>query len=273
MSESTLTTKLDEIEAEIGWFLGWGRGAKFGAPAWTAQQQLDITGARKSGERKFYFPPVLPGEKLAHCWSFLRPRGTVVFPANVAEVNLPDDFGGVEGEIVLVNTATNNRGAIRLPMRNPQTIAQAYAAQPNTVGPPQMAAIEPRRLPTATLSSRYLMRIFPLTDQVYTFEFNYVRNPDAMTAAEQYPLGGPMAAEAILEAALAVAESRLDDSLTTHTQLFMQALKTAVDYDRRLKPQHLGVNADRSDLGSQWPGNVAWWHWDSLVTINGVLPS
>ena len=45
--------------------------------SWTHKQAEEVNEAIRGGLRRFYTPPVLPGEKYAHEWSFLRPKATI----------------------------------------------------------------------------------------------------------------------------------------------------------------------------------------------------
>ncbi len=48
-------------------------GAAPTSGSWTSLQSNDFSDAIESGLRRFYYPPVLPGEAVPHVWSFLQP--------------------------------------------------------------------------------------------------------------------------------------------------------------------------------------------------------
>ena len=73
MAESTLSGAYSDFRSEIADFLGYGRDSS----NWSTDQENSIKSCLKSGLRKFYHPPVLPGERLAHEWSFLNPVTTL----------------------------------------------------------------------------------------------------------------------------------------------------------------------------------------------------
>src|SRR3990167_8272096 len=58
-------------------------------------EQDDVDRIVDMGLRRFYFPPVIPGEKKAHEWSFLYVTTTLATAANDYTYDLPDDFGGL----------------------------------------------------------------------------------------------------------------------------------------------------------------------------------
>ncbi len=81
MSESTLQITFQELQLEIGRFLGFFSGDR-DIDNFTANQVLDATACTKRGLRQFYFPQRTPAQlavgEQAHRWSFLRPRATLV---------------------------------------------------------------------------------------------------------------------------------------------------------------------------------------------------
>lgn len=60
--------------------LGYGRGPQ----EWTKVQELHIEEVLHNGLRQFYYPPVLPGRRKAHEWTFLKPVTTLTAWADVA---------------------------------------------------------------------------------------------------------------------------------------------------------------------------------------------
>ncbi len=258
MAESTLTLSYNDIAAEVGFFLGHGRGATapYADPAWSTQQQAAIDSCIRSGLRKFYFPPPLDGESSSYSWSFLKPMATLAVASGATTVACPDDFGGVEGQMMLSSTT----GLYWFPidfvgLGRVQTLAVQY---PTTTGRPQMAAQEPLKGTTGTQGQRFQFRLWPVSDQAYTLKVQYYINPDYLNAGMPYAYGGMPHAETILEACLAVAEQRLDDAMTVHSELFMQRLAASVNNDRRMKPQMLGYNRDNSDLREKRFSNDPW---------------
>lgn len=73
MSESTLSISRDELRRAVGRLLGYSR-----TPAnWSATTVTDVEDIIKAGLRKAYNPPLLPGERYPHRWSFLFPTALI----------------------------------------------------------------------------------------------------------------------------------------------------------------------------------------------------
>lgn len=264
MSESTLSMGLGDLESEVGLFLGYGRGADAGDTAWTTYQQGIITSVVKSGVRQFYFPPPLEGESVSYDWSFLKPMAALSLNSGLDYVDLPDDFGGLEGRI----TCTPQGSSAFWPV-DVTGVGRVYAKlteYPSTTGRPVVACVEPLRDTGASRSSRSRLKVWPTADQAYTLKFQYYLQPDALTDALPYAYGGLLHAETVLESCLSIAEQRLDDSASVHTLKFQERLAASINADRKLKPQKLGYNRDLSD----GPEPAFRRHWDTAVKVGGV---
>lgn len=74
MTESTLTQGWLEIQAEVGFFLGFGRTLA----NWSTAQKAEVAICVQSGVRRVYFPPDSNGYE----WSFLRPTKTLYLGAS-----------------------------------------------------------------------------------------------------------------------------------------------------------------------------------------------
>jgi hypothetical protein len=270
MAESTLSIAFQEIQAETGFFLGYGRGPNYADVAWTVQQQQAIDSICKSGSRTFYNPPALEGQESAYSWSFMHPVSTMQLDSGKNVVVLPDDYGGFEDQIYvsLVGAVGNMYWPVRL-----MGIGQIYAQQsqlPTQTGRPVMACEEPLKATTNAAGQRFQLRFWPLADSNYTIRFQYYVNPDYINTNLPYPLGGMIHAETLLEACLMCAEQKLDDRSQVHAMKFQERLQASISADRRLKPQTLGQNLDRSDgMYSGW-GRYGWGnHWNDRISVYG----
>lgn len=249
MAEPTLSLTLVDFQAELGFNLGYGRGsvAPYMDALWTTIQQANIDTCTKSGMRRFYYPEPLPNEATSYDWSFMKPTASLSFVAGASTITLPDDYGGVDGELtVLAVSPTSSPWLIE--WRNESLIRQMYSVIPTSSGPPQYAVVRPQKGTTMTKGQLSELFIFPLADQNYTLQLTYYVNPDYVSTANPYALGGSQHVETILESCLAVAEERLDDQMDgPHHQAFARRLAASVAMDRKNKPQNLGFNRDRSD--------------------------
>ena len=251
----------------MGLFLGHGRGAEFGDRAWSSQEEATIESCVRSGLRQFYFPPAVDGGS-SYDWSFLKPTAALTFPEGQNILALPDDFGGLEGRITL--STTNSQLSWPIPFVGEGKVREMFSAFPDATGRPEWASLQPLKGTAAQRGQRWQLYIYPTADQDYTLEFTYYVLPDCLSGSYPHTYGGMPHAETILESCLAIAEQRVDDSSAVHSMKFQERLQASVSHDRRLKPQLLGYNGDRSD-GRRWLGRRDL-HWQSSVTFNGVTP-
>jgi hypothetical protein len=267
MAESTLSVALTDLQQEVGFFLGYGRGTGGGGTAWDTPQTNAIASCVKSGLRQFYFPGPVPGvAEAGYEWSFLRPTATLALASGDSTVTLPDDFGGLEGEVYLVSTGS----AAAWPVKqvNDGMLLNRYNLLPTTTGKPQMLAVRWTKGTGSTAGQRAEFYIWPKADADYTLTFDYYILPDALTTGAPYAYGSAVHAETILESCLAVAEARLDDAQTNHAERFRERLAASIVHDRRSKPQSLGYNRDLSDGRNGL--SRRWLHEQSGVTVDGV---
>jgi len=268
MPEPTLSMRVEEIQAEVGVYFGWGRGAYYQDRPWKRDQFARIHSCVKSGLRRFYWPEPVPPLTQSYDWSFLKPVAEIAFPDNTKYVTLPDDFGSPEGYLTITNAVTQTVWAIEL--TGIGLINHNYQVLPTTVGRPLMAAITPLRGDNPQQSQQWQLWIWPITDQAYTFQLQYYINPNYLTGDTPYAYGGSQHHETILEACLSVAEERVDDMAPMtgpHGLAFKQRLAASISVDRRLKPQKLGANRDRSDDTDGWDRSAL--HWLASVAYNG----
>ncbi len=262
--ESSLSVKYSDLVAETGLFLGYGRGADFGDTAWSTSQTANVESCVRSGVRQFYFPPPLDGT--TYDWSFLKPTLTLDFLQGNQTVALPDDFGGLEGQITL--STADDSVSWPVDVTNEGKVRQYYTLAPNETGRPLRAAIQPLKGTGTARSSRSQLYLFPEADDDYVIRFQYYILPDCLDGSRPYAYGGAAHAETILESCLAIAEQRLDDTSSVHSEKFMERLAASIGLDRRNRPQTLGYNGDRSDgyLDSRYRRGL----YESRVTFDGT---
>lgn len=267
MPEPTLSLTNSELEAEVGFFLGLGRGTNYGETAWSARNQLSITNAVKSGLRMFYYPSVLPGDASSYSWSFIRPVRQVTLISGDQSVDLPDDFGGIEGSVHFVNSGRQN---CVCPVTNEQRIMRMYAEAPSVTGQPQYCAVRTPSTTSATKGQRSNLYVYPLADEDYTLEFEMYLNPNALSASFPYALGGTTHIETIRAAVKAAAERDINNIQNGPQYAhFLERLRASVSLDRRCKAQTIGYNGDpgynRSRYGDRSNIQVP-------ITYDGVSP-
>jgi hypothetical protein len=228
--ESTLNIAYYELQSDVGVFFGYGAGARFNDVTWTTSQSAQIDKALKSGLRRFYYPEPIQREKESYNWSFLKPVATLTIPAGgnvqvapgtpgvfINQTVLPDDFGGFEGHITIVQTGPGTSAPWYLDLTNEGRIREMYSYSPQRTGRPEYAAQVMLKGTGPQASSRSALIIWPLPDQEYVLQFQYYINPDYLSGAFPFAYGGPQHAETLRESCLAAAETYLDDQAATMT--------------------------------------------------------
>lgn len=264
--ESTLSLKKSHFEGEVGLFLGYGRGTANGDEAWDTLTEATIKSIVNSGYRQFIFPPAIDGNQSPYDWSFLKPEKSLTLASGSRTLALPDDCGaGIEGNITVSSSDSScyqdvcivNEGVIRM----------MFADAPDSTGYPQYAAIRPTKGTAQNHGQTFELYIYPEADADYTLTFTYYVIPDALTDNYPYCYGGAAHAETILESCLAIAEERLDDQHGgVHGRKFRERLIASIGLDRRMKPQKLGYNGDRTEKRYRRERHG----WIDAVTFGGV---
>lgn len=269
MPESGLSLSLDDLRAALGNYLGYGRGAVFGETAWNVPQANNIEDLLKSGLSQVYTPPELATGEPPHNWSFLRPFVNLTLPSGASQVDLPDDFGGFEGPIYILNPAAANR-RWALPLTNEGMVQSMHASQPDTTGAPRIAAEKVLAGTTRISSTRSALYFWPVADGVYTVAAEYKHLPGVLTGSYPYPPGGAQHAELFKASVLACAELQLDDQRGPRWAEFLTKLSASVHVDRKRKGDWIGYNGDRSDSGCRVGRSQYNRYYDNpAVTYNG----
>lgn len=248
MAESTLALNLAELEGNIGYFLGYGRGSANSDATWTSQQQANVDSSRRSGLRAFYTASAgLDDGSQGYPWSFLRPLVSLPLLTGSNIVSLPDDYHGIEGRISVSSPATLVYRPVSIVGLG--LIQEQYNRLPTTTGWPTMAAIQPLKGTTGSKGQRFQLWVYPIADQQYSLQFQYWLSVDDLDTNRPYPYGGAQHSETIIAACLAAAEVLQDDMAGPQTQRFQQLLMGSIAVDRRNKPQLQGYCGDHSDRG------------------------
>jgi len=99
VAESTLSLEYDDIQIEVGRFLG----LLLDPDSWSANQVAEVDRFIQAGYRQFLYPPAIDGIEAGYEWSFLKPTTTI------DTIESPwDDDGTVE---VATGTCTLTDGA------------------------------------------------------------------------------------------------------------------------------------------------------------------
>ena len=218
------------------------------------------------GYERFLNPPAAPGDRKPHRWNFLRPYFTLTTVSGKDDYGLPEDFGGLDGPMyyqrsdnrwfpvskVDANKILAQRQTDSLPTSSYPTEFAIVADYPNSAAPPSS-----------------MLMLWPNPDAAYHLKARYYVIAGMLSEEKPYPVCPATHNQCLQEAVLSVAEERLEDTQGIHHQNFMERLQSSVSIDRdQYSPDHLPVDADRSDDTSSYPFRYQ----GNYVTYNGYTP-
>ena len=246
MPEPSLSLTYFDYRAEVGLYLGYGRGDEGDNTdvAWNDSQTKAVNSIVAAGQRQFYDPPILEGERSSHRWSFLKPIASIILRDGEQTVKMPADFGGFEGPLTVTVSGGTVPGPINLVGEG--VIRQQYAVNDDTTGQPQAAALQPLKGVDVDASNRWQLYVWPEADADYTLQFPYYILPDAISGAKPYSYGGQRHVETVLASCLERAEFLKDNARGICYANWIERLAASVSADRDMQPQYLGYNGDRS---------------------------
>ncbi len=242
MAEPTLSLAFHDYLGEVGKYLGYGRGEDNDDPAWTTNQEGDITRAVAAGQRQFYTPPPLEGAKDSHEWSFLKPIMQVTLASGDSELILPDDFGGFDGPVTV--TVSGSTTHTTLTFMGEGVVRQKHTESPDTTGLPQVVALVPVKGMEVNKGQRFKLSVWPTADAAYILKFRALINPDAMQGAKPYSYGGAQHVETVMASCLERAEFYKDNARGICYVNWMERLAASVSIDRRQRSVVVGMNRD-----------------------------
>lgn len=180
--------------------------------------------------------------------------------------DLPDDFGGFEGDMVYAegsnkpNVRIIGEGKIR-------SLRAGTTSRTN----PQFAAMRPKKQTTTTTGQRFEIMFFPIPSVTSTLSYRMLVLPELLvTSTITHPYGGAMHSETILASCLAIVESQEEEIRGVKWQEFMDRLAASIQIDKKqISADHFGYNRDNSD-SAQSSGSRR--HPQTyLVTYNGNM--
>jgi len=240
-SESTLSLSFTGFRKEVGWL--WLGDRTSGN--WSSDETDQIDEMIFAGLRQFYHPPPLPGQGLAHQWSFLEPTTTLSTVAGTSDYTLPASFGGMVGPLTFA-AGDNRWNAIDI--TNEHRIRILRQRDFNSLRSHPISAALRARTSDGSDGQRFEILLWPTPDKAYTLSYRYHALQAKLTTSNPYPLGGEIHAETILESCLAITEQRLENNAGVHTQKFAERLAASISHDLQSNaPEYMGYNGDRSD--------------------------
>lgn len=263
--ESTLALKKSDLQVKAAKYLGWGRGAANGDTAYDADELEYLKDFMDSCCRRVYKAAI---DGKTYDWSWLRPVRPVTLASGASSLALPDDFGGLDGDITLSASGSNSFCPVRVVGEG--AVRQRYAEYPSRTGRPEVAAVSPIKGASATEGQRFNLTYWPSPDQAYTASLAYYVLPDMLTTLLPFSYGGMLHCETIRESCLAAAEESGDDTQGVHKAKFFERLAASISADRKYKDQFVGYNGDRSDLRYR-DSDPRGWRTGGTATYNGTF--
>lgn len=238
--ESFLSVSYPELLKEISFYLGFGRDLNL------TPNNLDlINSIIRAGIRQFYYPPLLPGENHQHIWSFLKPTVSINTVASDSDYDLPDDCGGIEGNLTFSSSTTYAPQITVIPESKLIDLQNSISS---VSGKPYYAAVRPKVF-SGNTGQRLELLLYPTPDTVYTLYYKKIVLVSDLSVSAPYPYGGSSHGETILNSCLSVAEKRLNDTHGVHFEDFMRSLQSSIERDRRVSlPDYLGTLSNNTDV-------------------------
>ena len=158
--------------------------------------------------------------------------------------DLPDDFGGLEGDMVCAegsnkpNVRIIGEGKIR-------SLRSGSTARTD----PVFVAIRPKKQTVTTTGQRFEVMFFPIPAVTKTLSYRMLVLPELLvTSTITHPYGGAVHSETILASCLAIVESQEDEKRGPKWQEFMDRLAASIQIDKKqISADYFGYNADNSD--------------------------
>jgi len=230
-------------------------------PSWAAQGSLYYNGKEYAVSSRTDDTNI----ELANAWSDDTAED-VDYELRRVCYDLPDDFG--QPDSWFTYDASTSRNPIK---RVAATDFLAMRTGCATTGYPSAAAI---RAKTSTFDNtsgqRFEVLFYPLADAAYTLGYSYyILAENDLDTDDEYPLGGQVHSQAILDCCIAAARYYFHDmTIGEYKEAIRAAISDSIDRDNQLAPTSLGYNADRSDRGTtHWRDDNTYY-----ATVNGVLP-
>jgi hypothetical protein len=242
--EPTTNLSRDDLESEVGIYLGYGAGALAGDVAWSAEQQADVRRVMQIGVNLFTQPAEAKGVPAGYEWTFLRPTIDLELASGADSLPLPAEVAGLDGKVTVVS---ETGGYCPVAVTNAGMVQVLRARSPTLAGRPDCCAVRPLRGTGADRGQRFELAVYPAADAAYTLRAAVVLVPDALSGARPFAYGGAVHAETLRAAVVAAAELFKDDTRGPRWQHFQERLAVSVALDRGRAGERHGYNGDRSD--------------------------
>lgn len=231
-----ITLEYSDLRTEIADFLGWTRNSS----NWTSDRSERLDAILNAGWRQFIYPPIAPGETVAHRWSFLRPTATFDTVASTYLYDMPSAFGAIIGDL----NYDEDEDIHRIIEQTTPGMIDRNRAVDDAEGRPYLFALRPKSVGQTAEQTTELM-LYPTPDAAYGIVYHYDAKVDVLSSTNTIPLGGQGHSETLIQSCRDIAAARYkDDPAGREHALFLERLKASIESDRRLSPKTIGVNND-----------------------------
>lgn len=194
--------------------------------------------------------------ELSSAWALATQTAATYSLVHDGNYDLPDDFGGLEGNLVCEST-TNKPNVIIIGEGRVRSLRQSHASSST----PCYAAVRPKEQTTMTSGQRFEIMFYPIPDDVYTY--SYVKRilpqmlVDAVAPADDitYPYGGALHAETLLASCIAIADEQENSNqfdgrpTDAKKKVFIERLTASIALDKQMNSvDYFGYNGDRSNM-------------------------
>lgn len=248
----------------IGRELGYGPNRY----TWTFQQAEMVKECLKQGLRRFYSPPVVPGERYPYSWSFLQPIGTMTTVIGEEVVQFPAGFTMLDGDMTYRDEQSVGLPYVR--QVGEEMVRKNHARMESLTGHPQLVAVRASNAGGAG-PNQYEAIFWPTPSAVYVFEYRYRIDPVMLVVSGDgsVPGGGQAHHQTLIESCLLACDEMMKRDSRQRAEKFRELLFASVGFDRQLSTApNLGYNGDSSDRNQIRDYRQL----DSYVTIYGGGP-
>ena len=199
----------------------------------SSEQTSKIERCIKHGLRRVY---------AAHDWSFFRPVKTITTEDGTATYSLPTGYESIESEMHYASGESDFYPPIR--ERHDSEIRKRQQDD-DEEGRPLYFSVRTVEFDPTTGSRRQLV-LYPTPDDEYVLSAKMTLRATMINEINQFPVGGEMLSQLIVEACLSAAELNYDETPGVHSRLFEELLPLSIAADNLASsPMSLGPDAPK----------------------------
>jgi hypothetical protein len=239
---SLLSLNFEDIYKQVSDFLGIG----------TSPSGDDLTKVKNIVYRAYrqFLYPINPNTGRPHKWSFLQKSFFIMTKDGEWKYQLPLDFDKMVGN----PTYGEEEPYGPLTKVSPEAILNKRALSETQDFPAEYALYPVSTDPE--LGTMWEIWLWPEPNAGSSITFQYKVSPQKPSATTDYILGGPQAAETILEMAIAIAEVQEENATGVHGDLAQKLLTQMILDDVPAVPDTVGMLSLRGNVWSPKLGSV-----------------